>query len=236
MMFGIPSYKRPECKTVDTLLSLGIPAKDIRVGLQDWTQLDDYVAVHPQIQYIVKSADCAAGNRNTLIDALEKPLILLDDDVTSFAVKKPGHNFKTEKDGTALLRMYEEMIAVAEENHCGIIGCSPTTNDIIAKRRPEYSFDCLLQGTFLIILGEIRFNDKWKMVEDYEICLRYIRRGGHTLRANRLACNKPQNGSNDGGLHERYANHELPAWINRLSAIYPEFKANKERTGGYLKF
>jgi hypothetical protein len=86
------------------------------------------------------------------------------------------------------------------------------------------------------MLEPIKFNEKWKMVEDYEIALRTIRRGGHTLRSNWLSVRKPKNGTNKGGLHERYASGELKEWISRLAQVYPEFKPNKDKTGGYVRF
>ncbi len=86
------------------------------------------------------------------------------------------------------------------------------------------------------MLDNIMFNEKWKMVEDYEIALRTIRKGGHTLRANALCARKPKNGTNEGGLHERYVNGELGKWIARLALVYPEFKPNKDKTGGHIKF
>ena len=66
----------------------GVPAENIYVSLQKDEQLNEYRAVHPHVNYICREADCAAGNRNTLIDAVGAPLILLDDDITSFVVKE----------------------------------------------------------------------------------------------------------------------------------------------------
>lgn len=220
MIFGIPSYRRPQCKTIDTLKNLGFLDTEIVVALQDESDVSEYKAVHPNTKYIYRKTDCAAGNRNTLLSALPRPLILLDDDISSFSVKVPNRNFKAIQDGFALKSLLYHIIQIAQINNCALIGCAPTSNDIIAKRRAEYSFDCLLQGTFLIVLKKINFNEKWKMVEDYELCLRLIRK----------------NGSNNGGMHERYENNELPLWISRLDAIFPEFQMNKSKTGGYVKF
>lgn len=236
LQYGIASYKRPECKTIDMLVSAGISEKNIYVSLQEESQVDEYKRNHPNVQYIVKNADCAAGNRNTLIDTLSAPYVLLDDDCNSIAIKRPGQQFKKATKKAEFEPWLEKAVLEAQKNHCQLVGVAATTNDLVARGRNEYSYDVLLQGSFLIILADgIRFDDHWKMVEDYELSLRVIMRG-HTLRANYISVFKPKNGTNKGGLHERYMNGELPKWIARLEKSYPLFKANKAKTGGSVRF
>ena len=234
--YCIASYNRPKCATVDTLLNAGICAEDIYVSLQKEGQLQKYKEIHPNIRYIVRDADCAAGNRNTLIDEVGAPLILLDDDITSFAIKQNGKNFKRAEKFEDFSVLLDKAVDEAKLNKCAVVGISANTNDLVARRRQEYSYDVLLQGSFLVVLNDgVRFDDRWKMVEDYELSIRVILKS-HTLRANYLSVNKPKNGENEGGLHERYANGELPQWIERLEKCYPIFKANKQKTGGQIKF
>lgn len=235
-VFGIPSYKRPECKTATMLMRNGVSAENIFVALQDESQLNDYREKHPEVNYIVRHADCAAGNRNTLINALNCPMVLLDDDINGFAIKKQGTPFKSADDFGQVITAFENAVAQAKDNYCEVIGIAATTNDLIARGRGEYSYDCLLQGSVLILLTKFLFNENWKMVEDYEHSLRYMRSGGHILRANYILARKPKNGTNKGGLHDRYASGELPRWITRLGKVYPEFKPNKQKTGGYVRF
>lgn len=235
-VYCIASYNRPECVTVDTLLKAGICDKDIYVSLQKEDQEAQYKAVHPTINYIVREADCAAGNRNTLIDEVGTPLILMDDDIRAFAVKKRGENFKRVEKFEDFSQMMDKAIAHAQFNKCALVGIAANTNDLVARAREEYSVDVLLQGSFLVVIGGgVRFDERWKMVEDYELSLRVILKS-HTLRANYLSVIKPKNGENAGGLHERYAAGELPRWIERLEKCYPMFKANKQKTGGRIKF
>ena len=72
------------------------------------------------------------------------------------------------------------------------------------------------------------------MVEDYELSLRTIYNGFHVLRDNFSCAEKPKNATNEGGMHERYMNNELPIWLKRLQKKYPLFKANKNLTGGNI--
>ncbi len=216
LRYAIASYKRPQCKTVDTLICAGVPCENIYVSLQDDAELGKYKATHPDIQYIVRCADSAAGNRNTLIEAVGAPLVLLDDDITSICIKKQNTNFSIISDRLKWEEEIYSAILHGADNKCGIVGVAPTSNNMIAKRRKKYSYDVLLQGSFLIILDKnIRFDEKWKMCEDYELSLRTILHS-HTLRANYISANKPTNGSNQGGLHDRYLNGELEKYIELL--------------------
>lgn len=236
LRYGIPSYKRPECKTVDMLINAGVSRENIFVSLQDGRQLEQYKAVHPNIQYIVRHADCAAGNRNTLLETIGAPLVLLDDDIRAIAIKHKGGNFKRAATTAEFEPVIEAAIQQARENKCSIVGFAATTNDLIARNREEYSYDVLLQGSLLVVLnGDIRFDERWKMVEDYELSLRTILRS-HTIRANYVSAFKPTNGTNVGGLHDRYVNGELAIWIDRLSKKYPMFVPNKAKTGGRVRF
>lgn len=233
MKYGIASYKRPKCRTVSTLLKAGIDKSDICIAVQTKEDYEQYSEIHDGIRIIYEPKDCAAGNRNTLLGHANSPLWLLDDDIVSFG-RYEGKGFRVNT--RACLEDMEELAELSKKNGISILGLAPTGNAIIAKNRTKYTYDCLLQGSAIFVSDlSVRFNENWKMVEDYELSLRVIATGGRIIRANRLTANKPQNGTNQGGLHDRYINGELPKWIRLLAKQYPEFKPNKTMTGGMLK-
>jgi len=232
MIFGIPSYKRPNCQTVSTLLKAGVDKARIVISVQSESDYSEYKKLH-DVEVIFKEADCAAGNRNTLLEYAKEPILLLDDDIRSFALYTDG---KWKTDTEAALRGIERLFEVARENHSCVFGVSPNTNAIITRARYEYDYDCLLQGTVIGVLdNSVRFDARWKMVEDYEFSLRMIRQNKHVLRGNYYAANKPKNGSNEGGLHDRYKEGQLPHWIRKLHQIYNEFEPNKNFDGGQIR-
>ena len=231
MKYGIASYKRPECRTVKTLLEAGVAGEDIIISVQSEQDYKSYSEKH-NVKIIYAENDCAGGNRNNILKNVEGDLILLDDDITSFAYWD-GKKFiaNTQK----VLSMINEDLAKIEDD-VAIIGISPSANGLVRKGRPDLSYLTLLQGTFLIFKDKsIFFDEKWKMVEDYEISLNAIHSGKTTLRLNNYVANKPKNGTNKGGLHDRYVNNELPIWITRLAKKYKEFIPNKDKTGGRVK-
>ena len=230
--FGIASYKRPECRTVQTLVEAGVDKADIFISTQTEEDYEQYAKRH-DVQVFFEKKDCAGGNRNTLISRLNAPLMLLDDDITGFSSFIGG---KWVKDTENALNRLKNDFSQAEANGCCCFGVSATTNGIVTRNRYEYDFDVLLQGTVIGLLDtRIRFDERWKMVEDYEISLRVLRSGGKIMRNNYLCAIKPKNGTNAGGLHKRYADGELPHWISLLERTYPQFKANKEKTGGQIR-
>lgn len=236
MIYGIASYHRPECRTIKTLLDAGVAKTDIVVAVQDEQDFIVYKQKHPDINIIFREADSASGNRNTLLSAInERPVCLLDDDVSSFCVFTKDGRFLVNT--PMALKTLLEVADIAKANNCPIAGVAPTANGIVARSRPEVNVDVLLQGTVIIMLSpDLRFDERFKMVEDYEIALRVICAGKHTLRYNYIAASKPKNGTNKGGLHDRYASGQLPLWLERLHKCYPIFHVNKAKTGGDIKW
>lgn len=235
MIFGIASYHRPECRTIQTLYNAGVKKSDIVVSLQDEEDIPKYKANYPDITFIYSEADSAAGNRNTLLRNIqERPICLLDDDIVSFCSLTDDGRFivNNEKAMAQIKYIFEH-----PQKNIIIAGCSPNANGIIVRHRPEISIDILLQGSVLIVYDkDFYFDENFKMVEDYEISLRAIYSGKHTARWNYVCANKPKNGTNEGGLHERYINNELPHWLKVLQKKYPIFRPNKTYTGGDIKW
>lgn len=231
MRYGIASFKRPECRTVRTLLEAGISSEDIVISVQTEADLEEYSKKH-DVKVIYAPNDCAGGNRNNLLKNIDGDVCLLDDDITSFSYWNGGKYVADTK--TTLLRLQTSLNDLLDE--AAIIGIAPSANGMVRKGHQEVSYLTPLQGTVLIVRDKtLLFNEKWKMVEDYEIALRAIHQGKTTVRFNDFVANKPKNGSNKGGLHDRYARGELPLWITRLAKTYPEFHPNKDRTGGCVR-
>ena len=159
MIYAIASYHRPACRTIRTLSECGVSDSNIVVSLQDKDDISEYKKNFPEINFLFRETDCAAGNRNTLLDSInERPLCLLDDDIVSFSTLTDDGRFIVDsKDGIAKI----DLLAVRiEENNCILGGFAPTSNGIIAKNRPELTIDNLLQGTVLVVKdNSVRFDE-----------------------------------------------------------------------------
>lgn len=233
MIYAIASYHRPECKTIKTLLKAGVDVSDIVISVQEKEDFEIYSNLHRGIKIIYREGSCLSENRNNILDNIkERPICLLDDDITSFCYYE-GRKFIT--DSRTALEKLSELAEQAKRNGCELCGIAATANAIIAGNRPVVGVDMLCQGTVVVILSEdLRYDETQKMVQDYEICLRIISKGGHVLRGNHLSANKPQNGTNKGGLHEEYLRGENKYWHKVLAKKYPMYKINKKGTGGTI--
>lgn len=230
IIYGIPSYRRVDAKTIGALKMGGVSEEQIVVSTQTQEDYSEYKAKWGGINVIYREADCAAGNRNTIIEyafegSASPELVLLDDDIRAF-FEYDGSGFKKRVDD--INSVFSGLFSEARTNGVKIFGVSPSSNAIVRAGRGRVDVDVLLQGTVLGVCERILFDERWKMVEDYEISLRAMTKYGHTMRFNDLVAGKPKNGTNAGGLHERYLRGELPYWITRLEKAYPIFSANKE--------
>lgn len=231
IIYGIPSFRRVQCKTAEMLLNYGIEPGDIVISVQTEQDYEEYRAIWGRrgVNILFREADCAAGNRNTILDKYKK-VLLLDDDITSFA-QDTGKSFTNIRGGFD--DIIADMFKIAEDNGAELFGVAPTDDRRLAVRRGRYSIDVLLQGTVMGVKA-MRFNEKYKMVEDYEISLRAIQSGKRIFRFNAITARKPQNGTNSGGYHEKYVSGEQKEWIKKLEREFSIFKANKDFKGGRL--
>lgn len=229
MKIGIPSYKRPQCLTVKTLLDAGVEKGDIYIGVQTVEDYEAYKEMHDGIEIILGKADCCAGNRNNLVSALGAPIILMDDDITGFAVWD-GKNFK--KDTETAIR---ELLACSERYKCALLGISPSTNGLVRAGRNSVSRDTLVQGSFMVLNVDERFNENYKVIDDYELSCSLVKKGLPVLRLNNFAVIKKKNTETEGGCFEQYKNGALKKYLRLLEEEYEFFEANKNYTGGSIK-
>lgn len=233
MKYGIASYHRPECKTVNSLLEEGVRPYDIIISTQTKDDYEEYKSRYELlgIKVLYREANNSASNRNTiLMEYKERPILLLDDDITSFAIGTKHENMIKRETGVAI-----KLIESLSQLNYDLIGCAETTSNVIKRHREPISTNCLLQGSFILFnTSDILFNEQYKMLVDYELSCRAIQNGFKVARYNYLGTNKPKNGTNKGGYHECYVSGENRKWLWKLQNEYSFFKVNKDYTGGKL--
>lgn len=231
--YGIVSYHRPKCSTYKTLKSIGVPEDDIVISLNDTTEKDEYRAIYPTANIITRVGNNCASNRNNVLDHYGngQHVILLDDDVYGFQRHewngaKFGH-CKTIKDYITFNSIQEECFEYMERNDCVLGGCPATNNNMsvapqLMKGR-VHTFGTIMQGgwSWMITDRSVRYDSRFDMVEDYELCLRLIKLGYGIVRFNNLVPNKAYMHRLDGGMSERYENGEQERWLRAVAARYP---------------
>lgn len=243
MIFGIASYHRPQCKTYRFLRKIGISNSDILIGLNDEDDYELYKRNYPESNIVVRKGFSAAFNRNTLLQEINAPCVLLDDDISGIQIlreKKKGKNpYFTNATVEELKGCIEKCFEESRKNNAKIFGASPNNRGSDADKRLQrwggFTPDVMIQGTITGIVDKnVRYNELFRMVEDYELSCRVIQENFHTLRCNYLSAEKPTNGTNEGGLHDLYERGEQPYWIDKLCSKYADIvRPNKNKTGVY---
>ena len=172
-------------------------------------------ALGSQAQIITRHGNNVASNRNNILNYFENgaKIILLDDDIRDFRKweEKQGNKCGTQKKITELDKTFNEVFSFMQKNNIHFMGCLPTTNNMniatMLRKGETYSFNTLVQGglCFVIKSEEIKFDEKWDMLEDYELNLRMIRQGYIIARVNNIVPNKSYMGKEKAGQrHEGY--------------------------------
>lgn len=243
IIFGIPSYHRPDCTTYKYLLGLGIRNDNIIIGLNDPKDYKEYKRKHPKANFIINKGNSASFNRNRLLDHINKQCVLLDDDIRTIRKNKKSSTSKYGKlkdlQSSEILPLFQSLFDYTEKCNGKIFGVCATDNTMTMKSRLDtwglYTPDVVIQGTIMgIVDKELRFDEDFLMVEDYELSCRIIKSGSHTIRRNDLCAMKPKNGTNTGGLHERYENGELEFWLDKACKKYKFLRKNNQQTGAKI--
>lgn len=246
--YGIASYHRPECKTLKTLLELGVNKKDITISLNDINDYDEYSKKYSDIRVIYKDGNCVANNRNNLIrnHAVGQKLIILDDDIISF--RKWTLDNSTSKCGKLVkIQSKDELEEILEEcfnetikvgnNKFGIYAIS---NTMLIKGTIEtqgkYSVNKMFQGCFcgLIVDGKTYYDDNFRVLDDYELVLRDIKQNKFILRRNDLVADTPKMGAVKGGYYELYKKGIQKEYMIKLLKKYPGMFKIKKDYGGII--
>lgn len=239
--YAIASYHRPKCKTYHALKECGIEDERIVISLNDSNDFKTYVeALGSQAQIITRRGNNVASNRNNILNYFENgaKIILLDDDIRDFRKweEKQGNKCGAQKKITELDKTFNEVFSFMQKNNIHFMGCLPTTNNMnianMLRKGETYSFNTLVQCglCFVIKSEEIKFDEKWDMLEDYELNLRMIRQGYIIARINNIVPNKSYMGKEKGGMYDRYQRGEQELWLRRLVKKYPDMVTKKDRT------
>ena len=246
--YGITSYHRPECRTLKTLLDMGIDKERIVISLNDEEDFKEYHKRYPDIKIITKKGNSAASNRNNLLNYFQKGtfLIILDDDLINY--KKWEPDLTTSKYGKLVNINAEEFEAVLYDCYKNIkdvdgefFGIYQISNTMMIsstiKGNGIYDVNKIFQGgTFGFIVGDERFDENFPVLDDYALILKNISQGKIVLRRNDLVATKPKNETNKGGCYELYKSGKKEEALNKLKKMYPNLiQIKKDYSGIILK-
>lgn len=249
IFYGIASYHRLECKTLSTLTKLGIPSNRIVVSLNDEQDYKEYSRRYGKtVKVIYRPGNCVANNRNNLLEHFPAGahVVILDDDIRGFkkyrANGEPLGKLWPIETGAELEKMIAESFEVAELEGIPFFGfySSENLHMLLTGNFKDgvYSKDRIYQGGFcgFVIDDNWRYNNSYRVLDDYEILMRLWAKGGHTFRRNDCVAVKPKMASCKGGYYDLYQRGIQKKFMIKLLQDYPgAFTVKKDFSGLILK-
>lgn len=236
--WGISGYHRPDCKTYKTLVGIGISPDDIVICVNDEDDFEEYSRIYPKVIYT--KGDCVAQNRNKLLRTLSGDVVLLDDDIRKFqkldrANNRLGVSWRTIDSADELIEVVEDSFKAARACSAALFGTYSIVNAGWAldslMRDGLYSLNKLFQGGFCGFVKNVGYNENYKVLDDYELILRLIQRGGLSIRRNDLIAIKNGMGNDKGGYYDLYRIGIQQKYGRMLADQYKDLiTANKDYT------
>lgn len=173
-------------------------------------------------------------NRNTCLNQFEdgSKILLLDDDIRSFqkwyecSETKCGRLINLTNNFEREVKKIFDFMQKNGINYAGVISTDNKMNISKLNRTGEqYSYNTLLQGGFNFIIknNKIVYDEKMKILDDYELCLRLIRQGEIIARNNTIIANKARMGKEKGGYYAIYKTTNLQnQYLNLLKRKYDD--------------
>lgn len=233
--YAIASYHRPKCKTYHALKECGIEDERIVVRLNDSNEYKAYRQnLGSRARIILREGMYVSFNRNTCLNQFEdgSKILLLDDDIRSFqkwyecSETKCGRLINLTNNFEREVKKIFDFMQKNGINYAGVISTDNKMNISKLNRTGEsYSYNTLLQGGFNFIIknNKIVYDEKMKILDDYELCLRLIRQGEIIVRNNTIIANKARMGKEKGGYYEIYKTTNLQKqYLNLLKRKYDD--------------
>lgn len=243
MIYGISSYHRPQCKTFFALKELGANEEDIIICVNDEDDFTEYKKTFKNVIYV--KGDCVAQNRNNLLRIAKGNIVLLDDDIRYFnklvaAKTKSGVSWRKIESIIELEKMIEECFTEMKRIGANVFGTYSIGNADWAKatilKDGVFSINKLFQGGFCGFTGLEKYDENFKVLDDYELILRLISQGKFSIRRNDLIAEKNGMGKDEGGYFNLYKQGIQQLYGRRLCAKYPKLvTANENYTRFRLK-
>ena len=223
MIYGIPSYKRAEKQeTLDFLLRMGVNPEQIYIIVQTNDDYKEYKNRYGSVCNVVyEPADGVSAARNNVLNLLidKDDLLMMDDDVSSFAVGSKGKKF-VEIQAAQFESVVKRMFDINAQLHGRMFGMYPVWNEFFMSN------DISTKVTVNTVLGfpkgfPLRFNEKYKAKEDIELCGRILSSGGRVVRFNNIAY-KAKHRTNPGGAYDAWHSDINKRLSSELELIYPD--------------
>mgnify|MGYP003588143603 CR=1 FL=1 len=218
VVYAIPTYNRPHRqKTLEYLLANHVE----HVILFVQNRYEEYEERYGNnVQIVRTKADSVASNRNCVLNYLQgHKVVMLDDDISIIhELDEATGTWRTQ--GPSFFEFAEKAFDSAEKEGAEAWGLYPTHQPFYMRGAREKFDYAILIGTVLgLFAGERRFDEQFRVDEDFDFCMRILLDGKKVVRYNRWAADAAHR--TRGGCQDDWAQEEQ--YAKMLEAKYPLF-------------
>lgn len=227
MIIAVPSKGRAGATKTDRILGGNCVFYVPESETHQYSYIENVVGVPISVSGITETRNWILKNCN------DSRVVFVDDDVKSAGWIKIGKsNVKniSEKNGSFWYNEFEKIFNLCEQLEYKIFGLKTE-----ASTRSTYPYKPILLKTYvtascmgIVNDGEFYFDETFKVKEDYELCLRHIKKYGGILGIRYLHWENSHWGDEGGCADYRTHSMELDA-IKRLVKMYPNMIKSAKR-------
>lgn len=231
IVYCIPTYKREKLPTLDILRAAGVDRDRILVSTQ--TEEDFATICDRYFQYCIplyREGKCVGDNRNRLMEYCEQEgydkIIMLDDDIKSIDIMSGKKNRPLTSQ--ELEPTFAYCFAQAKRNNAPLWGVYPVNNAFFQRARTLRR--SILIGTVMGITDNtLRYDETFRIKEDYELCCRVMAQGCNCLRFDVLSANAAH--KSKGGCECDWNKTSRRIYAHLLAERYPELIGLSNKPG-----
>lgn len=234
-VYQIPSYDRADRQaTVGVLHALGIPKKDIWIGVDDEAQYALYRdAVGDMATVLIcNSTNCAEARASMQSRTRDgERIVTLDDDIRAFSQYVDDRHLQPITDRAEFEKTIDSSFRFAQAHNAPVWGGYPVVNPYFMSRTIDLRNVTL--ATFMGIVNgpDVRFDPEWRVKEDYELCLRVMRAGKNCVRYNFLVAEAVHH--TPGGAMRQWSSGQDEVFTARLCREFPDLVAPAKSAAGF---
>lgn len=231
IVYCIPTYKRENLPTLDMLRAAGVDRDRILVSTQ--TEEDFGVICHRYFKYctpLYREGKCVGDNRNYLMERCGQEgynkIVMLDDDIKSIDIVSGKKNRPLTPQ--ELEPTFAYCFAQAKRHNAPLWGLYPVNNAFFQRTRTLRR--SILIGTVMGITDNtLRYDETYRIKEDYELCCRVMAQGRNCMRFDVLSANAAH--KSRGGCKDEWNKQSRIVYAHLLAEKYPTLIALSNKPG-----
>lgn len=182
------------------------------------SQKEDYLKVLDESRLIVISDECDGSigkKRNWILENVERPFIMIDDDVKGLVLFEKNKLIKVSKDN--LEEIFEMLVEMVGEFGCKMGGLAPIPDLGLYREYLPFSLKSMVLGPFTIHLEhDLKYDDYMGSKDDYDMCLQQLNKYRKVFRFNKMSYIDADADKKSGGIVSYRSMDKEIEWCNRI--------------------